>query len=64
MMEIWMIVVRGRSCIEEVLLQVEVKNDVEGIGVGIGEESCKVIGEVIDMVSCMEGFRVSDVRIG
>ena len=47
-----------------VLRQVEVKNDVEGIGVGIGEESCKVIGEVIDMVSCMEGFRVSDVRIG
>ena len=46
-----------------VMRQVEVKNDVEGIGVGIGEESCKVIGEVIDMVSCKEGCRESDVRI-
>ena len=47
-----MIVVRGRSC------------SVEGIGFEIGEESCMVIGKVIDMVSCMEGCRVSGVRIG
>ena len=51
-----MIVVLGRSCIEVVLLQVEVKDDVVGIDVGIGEESCKVIGKV--------GYRESDVRIG
>ena len=59
-----MIVVRGRSCIEEVLLQVEVKNDVEGIDVGIGEESYKVIGVVIGMENCEEGCRENNVRIG
>ena len=47
-----MIVVQGRSC------------SAEGIGFEIGEESCMVIGKVIDMVSCMEGCMVSGVRIG
>ena len=47
-----MIVVQGRSC------------NVEVIGFGIGEESCMVIDEVIDMVSCMEGYRESGMKIG
>ena len=45
-----MIVVQGRSC------------NVERICFEIGEESCMVIGDVIGMVSCMEGCRESDVR--
>ena len=52
MRERWKIVVQGKSC------------SVEWIGFGIGEEGCMVIGEVNDMVSCMEGCRVSGVRIG
>ena len=36
----------------------------EWIGLEIGEESCMMIGEVIDMVSCKEGCRESNVRIG
>ena len=47
-----MLVDLGRSC------------NVEGIGFEIGEESCMMIGEVIDMVSCKEGCRESNVRIG
>ena len=47
-----MIVVQGRSY------------SVEGIGFEIGGKSCMVIVEVIGMVSCMEGCRVSGVRIG
>ena len=47
-----MIVVQGKSC------------SGEGIGFEIGEESCMVIGKVIDMVSCKEGCRESNARIG
>ena len=47
-----MLVGQGRSC------------NVEGIDFEIGEESCMMIGEVIDMVSCKEGCRESNVRIG
>ena len=38
--------------------------NVEEIGFEIGEESCMMIGEVIDVVSCKEGCRESNVRIG
>ena len=47
-----MIVVQGRSY------------SVEGIGFEIGEESCMMICEVIDMVSCKEGCREGNARIG
>ena len=50
--ERWRLVGLGRSC------------NVEGIGVEIGEENCMMIGEVIDVVSCKEGCRESNVRIG
>ena len=50
--EEWRLVGLGRSCI------------VEGIGVEIGEENCMMIGEVIVVVSCKEGCRESNVRIG
>ena len=38
--------------------------NVEGIGVEIGGENCMMIGEVIDVVSCKEGCRESNARIG
>ena len=50
--ERWMLVDQERNC------------NVEGIGFEIGEESCMMIGEVIDVVSCKGGCRESNVRIG
>ena len=50
--EEWRLVGLERSCI------------VEGIDVEIGEENCMMIGEVIDVVTCKEGCRESNVRIG
>ena len=48
----WRLVGLGRSC------------NVEWIGLEIGEESCMMIGEVIDVVSCKEGYRESNLMIG
>ena len=45
------------------LVDLERNCNVEGIGFEIGEESCMRIGEVIDMVSCKEDCRESNVRI-
>ena len=50
--ERWRLVGHERSC------------NVEEIGFVIGEESCMMIGEVIEVVSCKEGCRESNVRIG
>ena len=50
--ERWRLVGQERSC------------NVEEIGFEIGEESCMTIGEVIDVVSCKEGCRESNARIG
>ena len=50
--ERWRLVDQERSC------------NVEEIGFEIGKESCMMISEVIDVVSCKESCRESNARIG